>query len=344
MSSLSSLDVSSTLLICNDTKCMTDDDHNTLVCIKCMRLVHYECSKLPAYQIHVINTKRHYPFYCKNCVDVPQSLLNLVPSNERTLPEKEIERLKREVAGCEALIEHYEESEKKLKAHIDNSNTLNDLEDKMDKKLESLKECLLSTIKQECKDITKSYADTTKSNILKESNKPNQNISLYEFKNVIRNVRKEELSEELEQKRRSSNIVIHVIPENSSVTKDKKWVNNLKNDLHTRVEIKSVSRIGVAKNDKKRPIMVVLKSEDDKQKFLSNLKVLHGIDKYKGVTISEDLTQEQRKNVKDLSQEAMRRNNEEKSSSSVWRVRGSSKNGFYLKCVMLDTCKLKSDS
>ena len=104
----------------------------------------------------------------------------------------------------------------------------------------------------------------------------------------------------------------------------------------TRVEIKNVSRIGVAKNDNKRPIMVTLKSENDKLKILNNLRALHGLDKYKGVTISEDLTQEQRKDIKDLSQEARKRNNEEKSICYVWRVRGSSKNGFYLKRVMLD--------
>ena len=190
MSSLSSLDVSSTQFFCNDTECMTsEDDEHTLVCIKCMRLVHYKCSKLPAYQIHVINTKRNYPFYCKNCVDVPQRLLNLVPTNERTLQEKEIERLKREVDGCEALIEHHEDTEKKLTAQIDKQSLnlidikdklksnmmIDELEEKIDKKLESLKQCLLLTIKQECKDVTKSYTDTIKSRP-SETNKSNRDI------------------------------------------------------------------------------------------------------------------------------------------------------------------------
>ena len=290
---------------------------------------------------------------------VPQSLLNLVPTNERTLQEKEIERLKREVDGCEALIEHHEDTEKKLTAQIDKQSLnlidikdklksnmmIDELEEKIDKNLESLKQCLLLTIKQECKDVTKSYADTIKSRP-SETNKSNRDINSYEFKSVIKKIRKEEISEELEQKRRSANVVIHGIPEHSSVAKDQKWVNNLKTDLHIRVEMKSISRIGVAKNDNKRPLMVVLKSENDKLKILNNLRALHGINKYKGVTISEDLTQEQRKDIKDLSQEAMKRNNEEKSKSScyVWRVRGSSDNGFYLKRVMLDKCELKSDS
>ena len=339
MSSLSSLDVSSTLLLCKDSECVTNQDEDSLVCIKCMRLVHYKCTKLPAYQIHIINTKRNYPYYCQNCVVVPQELLDLVPN------ETDIAHLKREVKGCEALIDYHEDNEKKLQAYIDHQNldlidlrskvksdTLNYVEEKLNEKLENLKKCLLSSIKQECKNVTKSYADSIKVN--KNNNmlvKNNPKKEFDDFEEVIKNARKEEISEELEQKKRSGNVVIHGIPEKPG--EDNDWVKRLLKDLHTQIEIKRVSRIGTPKDEKIRPMLVALKNEDDKLKVLDSLWALRGKEKYKGVTVSEDLTQEQRKDIKKLSREARTRNDKDNSSHYVWRVRGSSKNGFFLKRI-----------
>ena len=52
---------------------------------------------------------------------------------------------------------------------------------------------------------------------------------------------------------------------------------------------------------------------------------------YKGVSICEDLTPEQRKEFKELTIEARSKNATE--TDGIWRVRGSSKNGFRLKKV-----------
>ena len=52
---------------------------------------------------------------------------------------------------------------------------------------------------------------------------------------------------------------------------------------------------------------------------------------YKGVSICKDLTPGERKVFKDLTAEARAKNIEE--TEGIWRVRGSSKNGFRLKMV-----------
>ena len=64
---------------------------------------------------------------------------------------------------------------------------------------------------------------------------------------------------------------------------DQEWVENLCDVLHTRVAIKRVSRIGVSMTGKKRPLMVVVKNEDEKLKIISNLRILKGLKTYKGV-------------------------------------------------------------
>ena len=86
---------------------------------------------------------------------------------------EEIDRLKREIKACEALIKHHENNEKTLKECMKKqdldiedlkkksnplSNTLDYIEERFDKKLETLKECLILSIK------TTSYADVMKSN------------------------------------------------------------------------------------------------------------------------------------------------------------------------------------
>ena len=105
-------------------------------------------------------------------------------------------------------------------------------------------------------------------------------------------------------------------------------------NLHTKATIKYVSRIGLDKEDgKRRPILIALQSEDQKVKLLGNLSALKGLDNYKGISVTEDLTIEKRKRYKDLANIAKERNQVDPSSSHVWRVRGSSKNGVKLKKI-----------
>ena len=103
-------------------------------------------------------------------------------------------------------------------------------------------------------------------------------------------------------------------------------------DLHVKVKVTHLFKIEIKQVDKTRPIMVHLQSENDKIKFMGNWSALKGMEEYKGVSITEDLTPEQRKSFKELSEEARQHNNG-KDNQYILRVRGSSKNGFYLKKI-----------
>ena len=50
--------------ICSDAACIEDQAENSLKCAKYERLVYYRCAKPTAYQ---------------NCVEIPKSLLELIP-------------------------------------------------------------------------------------------------------------------------------------------------------------------------------------------------------------------------------------------------------------------------
>ena len=72
----------------------------------------------------------------------------------------------------------------------------------------------------------------------------------------------------------------------------------------------------------------------DKFKFFGNLSGLRGNEKYKGISVTEDLSKDERTTFKELSNQAKERNLEEKDNPDfIWRVRGSTKNGYRLKKV-----------
>ena len=150
----------------------------------------------------------------------------------------------------------------------------------------------------------------------------------------IKTVRKEEIDEEREKGRRSLNFIIHgVLEESSSNISDQKWVENLIKDLKVYINIKQISRIGEVAFAKKRPILVVLNNEEEKKKLFGNLSTLKGIRKYINMSVTEDFTPKERKIIRRLSKEAEERNDILNSDDFTWRVRGSSKTGFFLKKI-----------
>ena len=75
-----------------------------------------------------------------------------------------------------------------------------------------------------------------------------------------------------------------------------------------------------------------MNNEDDKNKIMLNLSNLKNQSSYKGISITEDYTITERKLLKDWSNKATVKNNEEGPNSKyVWRVRGTPKNGLQLK-------------
>ena len=89
--------------------------------------------------------------------------------------------------------------------------------------------------------------------------------------------------------------------------------------------------IGKVTETSTRPILVTLGSEKEKFLFIGNLSALKGIPKYIGISVTEDLTPADQKAYKELSTEATNRNTRQSNPGFVWRVRGSSKNGHFIK-------------
>ena len=146
----------------------------------------------------------------------------------------------------------------------------------------------------------------------------------------------EELAEERERNSRKNNVIIHGCEEanDDQATKDKVFFDKLINDLTiAKVEAKSVVRIGQKTNGKKRPIKITLTTTSEKEKIMDNLRNLK--DKgYNGISIKEDHTITERGMIKDFAEKAKSANEKEApDSDKIWVVRGSPKNGLFLKKV-----------
>lgn len=304
---------------------------------------------LPAYQIQqfIDKTKStHYRYTCQNCVEVKPVLSALIPSRRAQSSlklEQEVENLRRELEACKGLLKQNEvdrvtiASQKKELANLRKNlnedpgfHTIEYVEQKFEEKLESLKptikEMIEQTIKTECKALSeKTYASVTSSNTTNLAT-PNQDS----LKEVIKDAWREEGAEEADKRRRAPNVIVHGLPEKDEEN-DKSWASDFIKDTHARANIQRVRRLGVADGNKKRPLLLSLKNEQEKWTVIGNLTSLKGLENYKGISITEDLTPAQRKVYKELSNDAKKLNSEEKSQTEIYRVRGDTKNGFAVK-------------
>ena len=125
-------------------------------------------------------------------------------------------------------------------------------------------------------------------------------------------------------------------------SQDMRWGKDIR-----RVTSKSISVTRISKSDSglacrwhrrcnklTRPILASLGSEEEKFKLIGNLSVLKGQQDYAGISVTEDLTPEQRRSFKMHADEAKAHNNAD-GAEYILRVRGTSKNGFYLKKITL---------
>ena len=131
-----------------------------------------------------------------------------------------------------------------------------------------------------------------------------------EFKAILQ----EKTIENRKIKTTESNIIIHGLMEFMDDTEeeleqnDKRRVANTLKDMGINVKVTKIERIGIFTREREdhkryRPIKVHLESKEAKIKVLKNLKKLKSVD----FRITEDLTKQERKLVKEWSDQAKKK-------------------------------------
>ena len=159
------------------------------------------------------------------------------------------------------------------------------------------------------------------------------------LKSIMMTTKNEEITEQNEKKRRAKNIMIFgktEYGERWQKDEDKAFAEKLFKDLQIgQVEVKEVSRIGEYNREgtKIRPLKITVDTEEQKEKIMRNLSNLKGNNDYGGISIKEDYTINERMLIREYVEQAKALNALEttKRSKFEYRVRGTPKNGLFLK-------------
>jgi hypothetical protein len=148
--------------------------------------------------------------------------------------------------------------------------------------------------------------------------------------NVI--TRNAELIEKQEQERRINNILYGIsearVDDNVSIQEsDKEFMSSFLETIEAQVTPKQILRLGKESAGKNRPLKVIMKSPEDKNTIMSSLNKLKNADEsFRGISVRDDYTLEERQLIKAMADEAKRKNDTD--NVTYWKVRGTPKNGL----------------
>ena len=290
-----------------------------------------------------------------------------VSNDECRKARSELELLQTEIAKYETSMKSYENTEVNLKKIIvekdkelgnqqellfqvgnPNYDSISKFEQNFQMKFDqlgrSLEETLIREVRQNNNRIdeklqqvlqNKTYADQAKEATQNETNLPKTNIDLRVIMNEAKN---EERVEERDKAQRLPNIILHGVKESETENNeeaklsDRNYVQKLFDALGVQTTYKVVVRLGKRDPGKKRPIKLVMNSEEEKNEIMINLRKLKDVDSFRGLSVTHDYTLAERQQIKEFSQQAKEKNeNEPLDSKYCWRVRGDPKNGLTLK-------------
>ena len=152
------------------------------------------------------------------------------------------------------------------------------------------------------------------------------------IKSLMHEARNEAKIEETEKSKRACNIIIHGAEEVGSTSEEIKeedtgYVKEILMKIGVSITPSSITRLGEGNESKKRPLKIVMKNKDEKEKIMKNLHLLKGTERYFGkISVKDDYTSNERDQIRQLNDKAKRLciDNPEK----VFKVRGNSKNGW----------------
>ena len=139
-----------------------------------------------------------------------------------------------------------------------------------------------------------------------------------DFRSMVRAAKNEELAWTLRKRQRRKQKM------------DEEYVVKYIDAVQVAVTFKSISRIGRPdQEDKKRPIKVIMNSEEDKMTVLDNLRNLKDNESFKRLSVTDDYTVAERQLLKEYSLKAKEMDDmESPDCKDVWRVRGTPKTGW----------------
>ena len=253
---------------------------------------------------------------------------------------------------CPACVEHLRSKTSKTLLSENQPDSidsmLNKMSEEIDKKLQRFEKKIddkLNTYKAEVPaTVNKTWADVVKNK--------NEDI-LSKQGNVQKIVQETILQQKKEDKSREDrecNVIVYNVKESSEPSPgirkvederffEKLCVEALK--IHQKLETKNLIRLGKKSEDqgKSRPLKIIMQSKEDKNLVMSNLtKLKDADDMFKRISVTHDMTLEERDLVKKKVQEAKEKEKQHSEGGQwIYRVRGPPWNLTIVKLKRQDT-------
>ena len=289
---------------CTLQECViTQQDGNTIECINCGREVHIKCTRLPLYQLSLFLGKNYRKYKCESCVVVPDNIKNMFKeiSNGENASMIETAELRVKVSELEKEIK--EQERKFNEAGNPDYDFQTKIENTIADNFKHIEEKLITKIDEM---LPPNQSNQTYASVTSTSNGSCEQLSREEtatnFRAIIREAKEAEQAEDLEQRRRVCNVILHGVPEkyiDNEKQKDEneKYIAFLFETLDLFALYRSFNRIGV-KGDRARPIRLILRNDHEKDSLMGRLQNLKDMRDLK-LSITDDYTPSQRKVIKE---------------------------------------------
>ena len=105
---------STDIMKCAAPSCQTEEDNETLLCAKCKKEFHYQCTNLPAYQIFKFTQIEYSLYECEGCVVIPTHMQEMVNSR---IHQNKCDRRFAEIDSLKSRLRQQENVISELKEH-----------------------------------------------------------------------------------------------------------------------------------------------------------------------------------------------------------------------------------
>lgn len=303
-------------ITCNTCKkVFTEEDSKILCCDRCELWFCITCANVTeaCYKFLASKDAEDIAWYCKNCK---------IPAKTAVIEDKSIED------KCKEYTKELNQKMKTIETSIQKKADITELQ-KLQQKVEENENKLKGLIENKKEGRTwAEIMETPEKRTVQE---------------VIEKSLKERESEEKERQSRRKNIIIFDLPESKETEPDarkeedtKKVIGLCKNIINITFDqsmIDRAIRLGKATEGKDRPLLVSLKEENKKREIFQNLnKIRESGAPFNKINISHDLTKKQKEELKEIIEEAQKKEQNDQSGEWMYRVRGPPWN-WYIKKI-----------
>ncbi len=284
---------------CGRCRKMVVRGDEALMCEICSQWFHIKCEKVTKaqYKNQASKTKSNFHWYCDACDIVQSGII------------REITILKSQQSQFKKKLDELEEKK------VDKEDLQKELDKKAAKEdVEKLEERINT---MEGKQATSGESSTVNPQASTSSGNGNT------MEDVIKEMK--------DQEDRKRNIIFFNIPEskakdmNERTKHDKEEVKEITKICNATIkkdDMLKAKRLGKKSEDKPRPLLIEVSNDEKKSVLFKNLsKLQNAPDKYKAVSVQNDLTQKQRAQEKILREEAKKKE-QEASGEAKFKVRG----------------------